>query len=166
MTHDDIRRIASIVGGDKTYRHFVHRINKEFEAADREHTSQVKVIFEEKNGETIGFSVLGSSPTKMSVWEEMFIEEGWVQNDFQIDSKAFELMYMYIKPEFRNKNLGKQLLQKAIKYSKERKSTELYAYVSDKDNSALEFYKKMNASILADLSDEDATTAFVKWKLQ
>ena len=47
MSKDEIREIAEIVGGDKTYAHFVHRINKEFDASDEDRNSNVFVLFQE-----------------------------------------------------------------------------------------------------------------------
>lgn len=165
MTSDEIKIIAEVVGGDKTYSHFVKRINKEFETAEVEHTSQVKTIFENLNDQIIGFCLLGASPSKMSVWNEIFIEEGWVDKNFKIESDSFELMYMYIKPEFRNKGYGKNLLQKAFDYAKNRSAGQMFAYVSDNSESSLSFYRSMNANTIADLSDGEITTAFINWKL-
>ena len=44
MTRDEIREIAEIVGGDKTYKRFIHRINKEFEASDENRNANVYVL--------------------------------------------------------------------------------------------------------------------------
>jgi len=165
MTRDEIKTIADIVGGDDTYRHFVHRINKEFDTADSDRNSRVKVLFEDENDEHVGFCVIGISPSKMRTWSEMFKDEGWVDGDFKIDPSSHELMYMYIKPEFRSKGLGKKLLRKAFTHAKDNNAKNIYAYVSDNSDYSLKFYKQMSANVVKDLSDEDISTAFVKWDL-
>jgi ribosomal protein S18 acetylase RimI-like enzyme len=166
MSHDEIRIIAEIVGGDNQYRHFVHRINKEFEASDMVRNSHVHVIFAEyaKAGR-VGFSVIGFSPAKMKVWNKVFKEEGWVDEQFAMNPAAYELMYMYIKPDFRNKGIGSDLFKKVLNFTTEGKVKEIYSYVSDRNPNALEFYKKMNAEVIQDLSDEGLTSAFIRWKM-
>lgn len=165
MTRDEIREIAEIVGGDDVYRHFVHRINKEFDAADEKRNSNVYVLFQESGGVQVGFCVIGHSPSKMKVWEQTFREEGWVDEDFKIADPAFELMYMYIKPETRKKGLGKSLFRRATSFAKKKGVRAMYAYVSDTDDHALNFYKKQKASILREFSDEDTKAAFLSWQL-
>ena len=144
MTRDEIREIAEIVGGDKTYKHFVHRINKEFDVSDEERNSNVYVLFEETDGEKIGFSVIGHSPAKMKVWEKTFNEEGWVGEGFRMEGSPFELMYMYVKPEYRDKGYGVNLFEKTLDFTREKKVGEVYAYISDRTQTALKFYKKMS----------------------
>jgi len=166
VTRDEIREIAAIVGGDRTYSHFVHRINKEFELSDEERNSQVYVLFQEDDkGARIGFCVIGHSPAKMGVWEKTFRDEGWVDGDFSMQDPCFELMYMYVKPEARTKGTGSLLFSRAMDFAKERKVKGVYAYVSDRNNSALNFYKKMNANILQDFSEDGLSAAFLEWKL-
>lgn len=161
MTRDEIKTIADIVGGDDTYRHFVHRINKEFEMADEDRHAQVKVLF---SGDR-GFCVIGVSPAKMRAWEEIFKEENWVDPSFSINLDSHELMYMYIKPEWRNKGLGRQLIKKAFDYARQSNASNVYSYVSDRSDTSLNFYKKMNAQVIYDFSDDGLTTAFLKWDL-
>ena len=166
MSHDEIRIIAEIVGGDDQYRHFVHRINKEFETSDQERNSHVYVIFaEDAKAVRIGFSVIGYSPAKMRVWNKVFKEEGWVDGHFAMDPAPYELMYMYIKPNFRNKGFGSDLFKKVLNFTKEGKVKEIYSYVSDRNPHALSFYKKMKAEVIQDLSDEGLTSAFLRWKI-
>lgn len=165
MTRDEIKVIADIVGGDDTYRHFVHRINKEFDMADSDRHSEVKVLFQYLDEERIGFSVIGVSPAKMRAWEEIFKEENWVDQTFNINLDSHELMYMYIKPEFRNKGFGKTLLTSALNYARENNAHNVYAYVSDRTDSSLAFYQKMSAKPIHIIDDSDITTAFLKWDL-
>lgn len=166
MTRDEIKQIADIVGGDSTYRHFVNRINKEFEAADADRNAQVKVLLQTQDGgDVVGFSVIGISPSKMKTWETIFKVEGWVDEDFQINLDSHELMYMYIKPEYRHQGYGAKLLSTAFEHAKSKGAHNVYAYVSDRDNTSLEFYKKNMASVIYDFSDEGITTAFVTWTL-
>jgi len=164
MSRDEIKVIADIVGGDKTYSHFVKRINKEFDDSDEKRNSEVYVFFQEEADKQIGFCVVGSSPTKMKVWEKVFKEEGWVNPNFEM-TRAFELMYMYIAPEYRRQGLGSKLFQKAHDFTNEQKVNEIYAYVSDQNPGAVSFYQKMNAKIIQDFSDEETTAAFLQWKL-
>jgi ribosomal protein S18 acetylase RimI-like enzyme len=166
VTRDEIREIAAIVGGDKTYSHFLHRINKEFEMADEERNSNVYVLFQEDpKGKRIGFCVIGHSPKKMKVWGRTFKEEGWVGQDFEIKDPAYELMYMYVRPELRSKGLGSDLFTRAMDFAKDRKVKAVYAYVSDRNQNSLSFYKKMKARILQDFSGEGLSAAFLEWKL-
>jgi GNAT superfamily N-acetyltransferase len=166
MSRDEIREIADIVGDDKAYTHFVKRINKEFDISDEERNSKVYVIFEEdKNGERVGFVVIGHSPAKMKVWGQTFRDEGWVDDDFQMDADPFELMYMYVKPEQRGKGHSNRLFEKVLAFTKEKDIKEIYAYVSDRSPAALSFYKKKKANIIQDFSDEGFSTAFLSWKL-
>ncbi|OGM11439.1 hypothetical protein A2W13_02560 [Candidatus Woesebacteria bacterium RBG_16_36_11] len=166
MVKDEIREIAEIVGGDSTYQHFVRRINKEFEISNEERNSHVYVLFEpDGNDNKIGFAVIGHSPAKMKVWNQVFMEEGWVDNTFQMGDNPFELMYMYIKPEYRNQKKGTILFKKVVQFSKDKGVNEIYAYVSDRNSTALSFYKKMQAETLQDLSDEGIVSAFLRWKL-
>ena len=109
--------------------------------------------------------IIGFSPKKMKVWNQVFKEEGWVGSDFQMDGDPFELMYMYVKPEYRKKGLGAKLFKRAEDFARERKVNEIYAYVSDRASDALFFYKKMQAEIIQDFSDDEATSAFLRWKL-
>lgn len=162
MTRDEIQIIASIVGGDDTYAHFVHRINKEFENSDIERNSKVHVILAADN---IGFAVIGYSPVKMSLWEKVFIEEEWVKPDFKIDyENSYELMYMYIRPEYRGVGNGNKLFDQIVNFSHKNSIKDIYAYVSDRDNKAFNFYLKKGAQVIEDLSDEDVTTAFLQWR--
>ena len=165
MTRDEIREIAEIVGGDKTYKRFIHRINKEFEASDENRNANVYVLIQKAGSKKVGFSVIGHSPTKMKVWETTFKEEGWVGEDFRMDKETFELMYMYVRPEFRGKGYADSLFRKTLAFSRQRKVKEIYAYVSDRVPTSLKFYKKMKAEVLSDFSDEDTTSAFLRWTL-
>ncbi len=166
MSRDQIREIARIVGKDNTYKHFFRRINKEFEVADEERNANIYVLYAEDGDEKIGFCVIGYSPTKMRTWERIFKEEGWVANNFSINTKtSFELMYMYVKPEYRRQGHGKELFTKAIGFTKEKGAKEIYAYVGNKDNSALMFYQKQKAITIRDFSDQDESAAFLMWEV-
>jgi|GEM_PF-4666388 len=166
MTRDEIREIANIVGDDKRYAHFVNRINKEFDLSDDQRNSNVYVLFSKDNGKKAGFSVIGYSPAKMKLWEKTFKDEGWTDKDFTIDAEnVFELMYMYTRPENRGKGLGDKLFDQAMEFSRKKGATEVLAYVSDVDDTALRFYKKKKAEIIQDFTDEDTSAAFVKWTL-
>lgn len=165
MTRDEIREIADIVVGDKTYIHFVRRINKEFDLADSDRNSNVFVRTIDADGKKIGFCVLGSSPAKMKVWKKTFSEEGWVTDGFEMEESPYELMYMYVQPEYRRKGFGSQLLKGAKNFAAGRNVKEIYSYVSDQGKRALEFYKKMDAEIIKDFSDGEVSTAFIRWQL-
>lgn len=164
MSGDEIREITEIVGDDNYYLHFVHRINKEFEVSDEERNSHVYVIFQENDeGERIGFCVIGHSPTKMKVWEEVFKEEGWINDRFRMKNPSYELMYMYVRPEYRGQGFGKTLFKKAMEFTKENDIKGVYAYVSDRTDTAMGFYKQMEGKIIQDFSDEGTSAAFFYW---
>lgn len=166
MSGDDIREIAGIVGGDKTYGHFIKRINKEFQIADEERNTHVYVFYQKnKRGRDAGFVVIGHSAAKMKVWEETMKEEGWVGQDFQMATPCFELMYMYIRPEDRGRGLGGKLLDKVMAFTREEKIKAVYAYVGDKLPAAIDFYKDNGAKVVANLSGEGVSNAFLEWKV-
>lgn len=169
MTQGDLGEIVKIIGGDSKYHHFIDRIKKDF------NDSKLKGIpvamhayFVKEKGESIGFCILSLSPLKMKQWEKTFIEEGWVGRNFQIDISSFELMYLYIKPEFRRKGNATKVFNKVIKKSKTLGIKSIYAYVSDTDNAALKFYRKSGAKIIHDFStiSEGISTAFMVWELR
>ena len=165
MTRDEIREIADIVGDDRSYSHFVRRINKEFDLADEDRNSNVFVKILTEGDKKIGFCVIGFSPAKMKVWNKTFKEEGWVNKNFKMDGTPFELMYMYVRPEERRRGLGSKLFEMAVELAKSRQIKEIYAYVSDQSKRALEFYRKMKAEIIKDFSDDEMSTAFLRWQL-
>lgn len=165
MTRDEIKEVADIVGGDRTYAHFIRRINKEFDMADLDRNSNVFVRTIESDGKKVGFCILGFSPSKMKVWNSTFQEEGWVSDGFAMAKTPYELMYMYVSPEYRRRGLGTKLFKGAADFASGKNVKEIYAYVSDQTKRALHFYKKMNAEIIKDFSDGEVSTAFVRWKL-
>ncbi|MDD5416188.1 MAG: GNAT family N-acetyltransferase [Candidatus Daviesbacteria bacterium] len=169
MTRQDFEEVVKIIGDDPKYRHFIDRIKKDFD--DSEHKGipvAMHAYFIKEGKESIGFCILSLSPLKMRRWEKTFIEEDWKTQNFQIDISSFELMYLYIKPEFRRKGKATQLFNKVIKRSKVLGIKSIYAYVSDTDNAALEFYRKSGAKIIHDFSDETEgiSAAFMVWKLE
>ncbi len=166
MSGDDIRNIADIVGGDNAYRHFVKRINKEFEIADEERNTHVYVFYQKnKAGKEVGFAVVGHSAAKMKIWEETFKEEGWVDKGFSMPTPCFELMYMYIKPEERQKGLGSKLFDQVVSFTSEEKVKGIYAYVGEKVPAALSFYKQKGAKVIQNLSGDGVSNAFLEWKV-
>jgi ribosomal protein S18 acetylase RimI-like enzyme len=167
MTRDEIREITAIVGDDSRYKHFVRRINKEFETSDENRNSNVYTLYvENSEGERIGFCVIGVSSAKMKVWGQTFVDEGWVKPDFKMDETSYELMYIYIQPQYRDKDFGKQLFQKAVEFTKAKKVNNIYAYVSDRNPDSLKFYKKLRANIIQNFSDDGFSSAFLNWQLK
>lgn len=169
MTQQDFEEVVKIIGDDNKYRHFIKRIKKDFD--DSKHKGipvAMHAYFVKEGEESIGFCILSLSPLKMRQWEKTFIEEGWEREDFHIDISSFELMYLYIKPEFRRKRKATQLFDKVIKRSKALGIKSIYAYVSDTDNAALEFYRKSGVKIIHDFSDEEEniSAAFMVWRLE
>src|SRR3990167_3840383 len=148
MSGDDIRNIAEIVGGDNVYRHFVKRINKEFQIADEERNTHVYVFYQKnKAGKEVGFAVVGHSAAKMKVWEETFREEGWVDKRFKMATPCYELMYMYVRLEERQKGLGSRLFGQVVDFTRGEKIKAIYAYVGEKLPLALNFYREKGARI-------------------
>ncbi len=169
MTQSDFEEVVRIIGDDPKYRHFINRIEKDF--SDSKHTGipvAMHAYFIKEGKESIGFCILSLSPLKMRQWEKTFKEEGWVGEDFHIDISSFELMYLYIKPKFRRKGKATELFNKVFKRSKALGIKSIYAYVSDTDNAALEFYRKSGAKIIYDFSEkeEGISTAFMVWQLR
>ena len=101
----------------------------------------------------------------MKVWKKTFSEEGWVTDGFEMKESPYELMYMYVQPEYRRKGFGSKLLAGAKSFTADRNVREIYSYVSDQSKRALEFYKKMDAEIIKDFSDGEVSTAFIRWQL-
>lgn len=173
MTQQDFEEVVKIIGGDPKYRHFIDRIKKDFNDSKLKgipvamHAYFIKEKDLPAGRQGIGFCILSLSPLKMKQWEKTFREEGWETQDFHIDISSFELMYLYIKPEFRRQGKATQLFNKVIKRSKALGIKSIYAYVSDTDNAALEFYRKSGAKIIHDFSerDESISAAFMVWQL-
>ncbi|MBU1031507.1 GNAT family N-acetyltransferase [Patescibacteria group bacterium] len=168
MTQQNFEEVVKIIGDDPKYRHFIDRIKKDFDNSKLKGIPVAMHAYFKKEGEeNIGFCILSLSPLKMKQWEKTFKEEGWVGEDFKIDISSFELMYMYIKPGFRRKGKATQIFNKVIKRSKTLGIKSIYAYVSDTNNAALEFYRKSGAKIIHDFSDEaeNISAAFMVWKL-
>ena len=162
MSSKTIQTIKQIIGDDQEYRHFIRRIKKELKGDDEE----LVVFFVEDGSKQVGFCALGCSPAKMKFWEKTFKEEGWVKDDFKINpDQALELMYIYLKPEYRNKGYGDRLFAQIVAFCQERGVKELYTYVSDKHDWALKFYQKKKAKVIEDFSDEGSFTAFLRWDL-
>lgn len=167
MSGNDIRNIAEIVGTDKAYRHFVHRIHKEFDIADEERNTHVYVLYQKDgHGKTVGFAVIGHSNSKMRVWEKTMREEGWVKADFKMTRPCFELMYMYVKPRFRKKGLGTKLFDKVLDFTKEERIKGIYAYVGDKSPRAIDFYEDNGGVVLTNLSSDGVANAFLEWRVK
>ena len=166
MSGDDIRNIADIVGTDSAYRHFVKRINKEFEIADEERNTHVYVFYQKnKAGKEVGFAVVGHSAAKMKVWEETFKEEGWVDKRFKMATPCYELMYMYVRPEAREKGLGGRLFDQVVDFTREEKVKAIYAYVGEKVPTAINFYQQKGAKVIQNLSGDGVSNAFLEWRV-
>ena len=61
--------------------------------------------------------------------------------------KSLYLDDLYVKPEYRGMNIGKALLEKIVAVAKEEKCKRMRWQVLDWNSTAIEFYKKMNASL-------------------
>ena len=61
--------------------------------------------------------------------------------------KSLYLDDLYVKPEYRGMNIGKALLEKIVTVAKEEKCKRMRWQVLDWNTTAIEFYKKMNASL-------------------
>ena len=169
MTQQDLEEVVKIISDDPKYRHFIDRIKKDFNDSKQKGIPvAMHAYFIKEDDKSIGFCILSLSPLKMRQWEKTFREEGWVKQDFQIDISSFELMYLYIKPEFRRKGKATELFNKVIRRSKALGIKSIYAYVSDTDNAALEFYRRSGAEIIHDFSDETEgiSAAFMVWQLR
>ncbi len=171
MNKQDITEITFIIGNDKKYKHFIGRIKKDFEDSQNKGIPvAVNAFYAEKGIKKVGFCIISISPVKMRDWEKVFKEEGWVKPNFEIIISSFELMYMYIKPAFRRLGLAGKLFEKVTSYAKKVGIKKLYAFVSDTDNGAINFYKSKNAKIIYEFSsndqEENITGAFLMWNLE
>jgi len=54
---------------------------------------------------------------------------------------VFELTKMAVKPEYRNKGIGKKLLKKCINYSKSNNHSSIILYTNKKLNNAIHLYR-------------------------
>lgn len=61
--------------------------------------------------------------------------------------KAMYMDDLYVKPEFRGTGIGTQLISKVIRYAKETGCHKLRWQVSNWNNPAIDFYKKLGANI-------------------
>lgn len=61
--------------------------------------------------------------------------------------KSLYLDDLYVKPEYRGMSIGKALLEKIVAVAKEEKCKRMRWQVLDWNITAIEFYKKMNASL-------------------
>jgi GNAT superfamily N-acetyltransferase len=61
--------------------------------------------------------------------------------------KSLYLDDLYVKPEYRGMSIGKALLEKIIEVTKKEKCRRIRWQVLEWNTSAIEFYKKMNASL-------------------
>lgn len=166
VSGDDIRTIADIVGGDNAYAHFVRRINKEFEIADEERNARVYVLYQENGrGKRVGFAVIGHSPVKMKVWQETFVDEGWVDDDYEMTTPCYELMYMYIQPKSREKGWGSKLFKRVLSFSRKDGIKGIYAYVGEEMPVAFNFYSRRNGMVIKDFSGDGVSNAFFEWRL-
>lgn len=168
MNNQTFRQIEQILINDKKHSHFLERIKKDFSSYQKRPPTDFEFFFVREKAKFIGFSIIASSPLKIKEWEKVFKEEGWAGDDFRIDPLALELVYMYVRPEFRRKGKGSELLNKALLLAKSKGASALYTYVSEKTGErALEFYKKRGAITIRDFSSEDEgiNTAYLMWKL-
>ena len=55
---------------------------------------------------------------------------------------VFELTKMAVKPEYRNRGIGKELLKKCIDYSKSNSYSSIILYSNKKLNNAIHLYRK------------------------
>ena len=78
-----------------------------------------KIFFAESAGNIIGTAAL--MPTKNKL--------------------VFELTKMAVKPEYRNKGIGKKLLKKCIDYSKSNNYSSIILYSNKKLNNAIHLYR-------------------------
>ncbi|MGB0930145.1 MAG: GNAT family N-acetyltransferase [Chitinophagales bacterium] len=74
-----------------------------------------------------------------------------VQTDLQ-DKDAMELERIYIKSTFQGKGIGKKLLSQAISIAQKKKVNYIWLGVWDKNEKAIQFYKKNGFEIFSSYS--------------
>lgn len=84
---------------------------------------------------------------------------GWLRSyTFRVEKLFSQLDNMFIQQEFRNKGVGKKLLDEFIKWSKEKGVSVIRVDAVYENTKALEFYRKKNFkdhSIILELKIED-----------
>jgi GNAT superfamily N-acetyltransferase len=164
MRREDVARIKEVLKTDKKYQHFGIRVEKDYKnSLDQGLPVGMQVFYAQEQGIDIGFVVISISPLKMREWEEVFVEEGWVEADFKIGVASFELMYLYVKEGFRNKGLGSKLFFRVRNYADKMGIRSIYAYVSDTTDQAMQFYLKEGGRVISNFSEAGNTTAFFVW---
>lgn len=160
--------LLELAEGDREYERSVRRVVRQLERLrERDELPGVKIFFARRLFEKVGFSVVVESPEKLKMWQETFIEEGWVHAGFEIDRLGFELMYLYVKPKYRKQGYGSQLLESVLTWVAGQRALRLYAYVSERTGEARDFYRKHGAEVIVDLSEEEEgiKVAFMEWKV-
>ena len=66
---------------------------------------------------------------------------------FTWTGKSLYLDDIYVKKEYRNKGIGKQLINKVIEFAKENNCSRIRWQVLNWNTPAIEFYKKLGANI-------------------
>ena len=94
----------------------------------REEKKYFEFFVAEVDGEIVGMALY------------FFAYYTWVGKSLYLDD-------LYVKPEYRGLNIGKALLEKIIEVAKEENCMRMRWQVLDWNNTAIEFYKKMNASL-------------------
>ncbi len=113
------------------------------------------------------FAVFEKLPEKMvNTVEKMQEEKDYINGFVAVDSnngiigyvicffayytwigKSLYMDDLYVKPEFRGKGLGTQLINRVIDFAKQEKCSKLKWQVSDWNKPAIEFYKSLGAEI-------------------
>ncbi len=166
MRQEDVIRIREMLKTDEKYKHLGIRVSKDFkDSLEKGIPVGIQVFYAQEHGADVGFAVVSISPLKMKEWEQVFIEEGWVEPDFKTGIASFELMYLYIKAGFRKKGLGSKLFYRVRNYASKSGISNIYAYVSDTSDHALKFYLKEGGRIISNFSEVGNTTAFLVWEI-
>ncbi len=168
MKIDEMSDIAQIIARDAPYLHFIKKIRSELAHTKiDDKTSSLSALYADNKFAHIGFCIYSRYSAKLKMWEKTFREEGWVDPSFKISKKSFELMYLYVMPEYRKQKKAESLLDMLIKSARDEGIEEIYAYVSALDQYAYNFYLKRGATVICSFSDEEDGnfTSFLKWTL-
>ena len=83
---------------------------------------------------------------------------------FKVNDEEYELIKMFVLPQYRGKKFGDMLLQQCINKAKEAKASKIILYSNSRLQTAIRLYEKYNFKHVA-VTDAPFVTADVKMEL-
>jgi len=110
-----------------------------FEKLPDKMTNSLEQMFEEKN-HLSGFVAVNTENEIIGYVTYFFAYYTWTGKSLYMDD-------LYVRPEFRAKNVGTKLINRVIAFAKTENCRKLRWQVSEWNQPAIEFYKSMGADI-------------------